>query len=76
AIVALDAEIGVATKGERDFFKPRRTHTKASVLVQAASLLGVELSEEEAAAKLAEAEGFWGGNSMIRSYVEEPVFDG
>ena len=76
AIVALDAEIGVATKGERDFFKPRRTHTKASVLVQAASLLGVELSEEEAAAKLVEAEGFWGGNSMIRSYVEEPVFDG
>ena len=76
AIIALDSEIGVATKGEHDFFKPRRTHTKASVLVQAASLLGVKLSEEQAFAKLLEAEGFWGGNSMIRSYVEEPVFDG
>ena len=76
AIIALDAEIGVASKGEHDFFKPRRTHTKASMLVQAASLLGVKLSDEQASAKLLEAEGFWGGNSMIRSYVEEPVFDG
>lgn len=76
AIVAIDPEIGVATKGERDFFKPRRTHTKASLLVEAAALLGVTLSEEEAETKLLESDGFWGGNRMLRSYVEEPVFDG
>lgn len=76
AIISLGDQIGVATKGERDFFKPRRSYTKASVLAQAAALLGVELSEEEAEEKLLSADGFWGGNRMLRSYVEEPVFDG
>ncbi len=76
AIISLGSEIGVATKGERDFFKPRRTHTKSSVLMQAAELLGIQLNEEEAKNKLRDAKGFWGGNTMIRSYVEEPVFDG
>lgn len=76
SIMTLGSDIGVATKGERDFFKPRRTYSKASVLMEAAALLGVSISEEEANAKLGEADGFWGGNAMLRSYVEEPVFDG
>lgn len=76
ALVSIDPAMGVATKGERDFFKPRRTFTKAAVLAEAAALLGVELTEAEAAEKLADAEGFWGGNRMLRSFVEEPVFDG
>jgi hydroxymethylglutaryl-CoA synthase len=76
AIISLGDAIGVATKGERDFFKPRRTYTKASVLVEAAALLGQTLTEEEAESKLLAADGFWGGNRMLRSYVEEPVFDG
>ena len=76
AIISLGSEIGVATKGERDFFKPRRTQTKSSVLVQAAHLLGINLNEEEAKTKLLDAKGFWGGNTMIRTYLEEPVFDG
>ncbi|MEY2963560.1 MAG: hypothetical protein RL754_821 [Bacteroidota bacterium] len=75
-LVSIDPAVGVATKGERDFFKPRRTYTKASVLVEAAKLLGVDLSESDAKAKLAQADGFWGGNVMLRSYVDEPVFDG
>lgn len=76
SVLSLGNEIGVATKGERDFFKPRRTYTKASVLMEAAALLGVELSESEAEEKLNAAGGFWGGNTILRSYVEEPVFDG
>jgi hydroxymethylglutaryl-CoA synthase len=75
-MISIDPHIGVATKGERDFFKPRRTFTKAALLAEAAKLLGVELSEEEAQEKLASSNGFWGGNTMLRSYVEEPVFDG
>ena len=76
SIISLGDEIGVATKGERDFFKPRRTHTKAELLVEAAALLGQQLSMEDAEVKVTQAEGFWGGNRMLRSYVEEPVFDG
>lgn len=76
SIVSLGDEMGVATKGERDFFKPRRTHTKAELLVEAAALLGQQLSMEDAEVKVTQAEGFWGGNRMLRSYVEEPVFDG
>ena len=75
-MISIDPHMGVATKGERDFFKPRRTFTKAALLVEAAKLLGVELNEEEAREKLAGSNGFWGGNTMLRSYVEEPVFDG
>jgi len=76
SIISLGSDIGVATKGERDFFKPRRTHTKAALLVEAAALLGQELTIEDAEAKVTTASGFWGGNRMLRSYVEEPVFDG
>ena len=75
-MISIDPHVGVATKGERDFFKPRRTFTKAALLAEAAKLLGVELSEEEAQGKLTNSNGFWGGNTMLRSYVEEPVFDG
>ena len=75
-MISIDPHIGVATKGERDFFKPRRTYTKAALFAEAAKLLGVELSDEEAQEKLAGSNGFWGGNTMLRSYVEEPVFDG
>jgi len=75
-IISLGTAIGVATKGERDFFKPRRTYTKASVLVEAAALLGQTITEEQAEEKLLQADGFWGGNRMLRAYVEEPVFDG
>ncbi len=74
-IISLSEEIGVATKGERDFFKPRRTHTKAAVLVEAAQLLGLSLSTEDAEDRLSKANGFWGGNTMLRTYHEEPVFD-
>src|SRR6056300_74096 len=45
AIISLGDAIGVSTKGERDFFKPRRTYTKASVLVEAAALLGETITE-------------------------------
>ena len=76
SINSLGSDIGVATKGERDFFKPRRTYTKAALLVEAAALLGQELTIEDAEAKVTTASGFWGGNRMLRSYVEEPVFDG
>lgn len=76
SLVSIEPKFGVATKGERDFFKPRRTYTKASMLVEAAKLLGVELSEAEAVAKLDDATGLWGGNTKFRSYVDEPVFDG
>ncbi|MEY2970741.1 MAG: hypothetical protein RLZZ599_1114 [Bacteroidota bacterium] len=75
-LISINPAIGVATKGERDFFKPRRSFSKAEVFVDAAKLLGVEMTLEEAAEKLATTNGFWGGNTMLRSYVEEPVFDG
>lgn len=76
SILSINPKMGVATKGERDFFKPRRTFTKAELLIQAAALLGQELSPEQAEAKVDAASGFWGGNRMLRSYVDEPVFDG
>lgn len=76
SILSIEPHFGVATKGERDFFKPRRSFTKAELLVQAAQLLGQELTLEQAEEKVTQAAGFWGGNRMLRSYVEEPVFDG
>jgi hydroxymethylglutaryl-CoA synthase len=75
-MISIDPQMGVATKGERDFFKPRRSFTKASIFAEAAALLGITMSEAEAAQKLIEAKGFWGGNTQLRSYVDEPVFDG
>lgn len=76
AIINLGEHWGVATKGERDFFKPRRTFEKAALLREAAELLGVELDATKAAQLQENAGGFWGGNTQLRSYVEEPVFDG
>lgn len=55
-IMVLGETVGVGMKSELDFYKPLRIFDKLQALKDAASLLGVTVSEHELQAKIAEAE--------------------
>ena len=77
-ILALDSDFGVAIESVGDFFKPRRTFSKAILLQEAALLLGQTLSLEDAHTLTQSAHaGFWGTpEAHIDQFLEHPVFDG
>jgi hydroxymethylglutaryl-CoA synthase len=78
SIISFNGAWGVSTKGIGDFFKPRRIFKKSNVLIEAAKLLGHEVSSNEAEILLDKAESkFWSdSNDLIEVYKEEPIFEG
>mgnify|MGYP001582064688 CR=1 FL=1 len=78
SILAIDSTVGVATESVNDFFKPRRTFSRSSLLQEAANLLGQELNAENASALLkSSTHRFWGqDNSEVEVHMDEPVFEG
>ena len=55
-ILILGETVGVGMKSEVDFYKPLRRFQKLQALKDAAALLGVELSDNDLAEKISEAE--------------------
>jgi hydroxymethylglutaryl-CoA synthase len=78
SIISFNGAWGVSTKGIGDYFKPRRIFKKSNVLIEAAKLLGHEVSSNEAEILLDKAESkFWSdSNDLIEVYKEEPIFEG
>lgn len=78
SILSIDDSIGVATQSVNDFFKPRRTFSKTSLLQEAAKLLGQELTIDNASELLKSSQhNFWGQDSNeIELHMDEPVFEG
>jgi hydroxymethylglutaryl-CoA synthase len=77
-IISITNTIGVATKSVGDFFKPRRVFSKLNIIKQTATLLGKEISDDEAKKILNENRSeFWSNaNVNFELFMEEPVFDG
>lgn len=77
-LLVLHSEVGVATKSEYDFFKPRRVFNKTELLRSAASILGTSISPRDIDALLESADhAFWGSAKKdIEVFKEEPIFDG
>lgn len=61
-ILVLGETVGIGMKSELDFYKPLRVFDKLQALKDAASLLGVAVSEHELQAKIAEAEAHRASN--------------
>ena len=78
SIISFNGTWGVSTKGIGDFFKPRRVFKKSNILIEAAKLLGQDVSENEAEIILESANSkFWSDtNDLIEIYKEEPIFEG
>ncbi len=78
AIIAIDDVWGVATKSEGDFFKPRRSFNKSSILKEVVTHLNLNISEEELNSIFNNLSSeFWSDpNNAIEVFKEEPVFDG
>ena len=78
SIISFNGSWGVSTKGIGDFFKPRRMFKKSNILIEAAKLLGQEVSSNEAEVLLDKADSkFWSdSNDLIEVYKEEPIFEG
>jgi len=78
SIISFNGAWGVSTKGIGDFFKPRRLFKKSNILIEAAKLLGHEVSLNDAESLLNKAESkFWSdSNDLIEVYKEEPIFEG
>ena len=78
SIISFNGAWGVSTKGIGDFFKPRRSFKKSNILIEAAEILGKEVSTDEANLLLEKANSkFWSdSNDIIEVYKEEPVFEG
>ena len=78
SIISFNGSWGVSSKGIGDFFKPRRMFKKSNILIEAAKLLGQEVSSNEAEVLLDKADSkFWSdSNDLIEVYKEEPIFEG
>ena len=78
SIISFNGAWGVSTKGIGDFFKPRRLFKKSNILIEAAKLLGQNVSSDEAENILENADSkFWSdSNEIIEVYKEEPIFEG
>jgi hydroxymethylglutaryl-CoA synthase len=78
SIISFNGSWGVSTKGIGDFFKPRRTFKRSSILIEAAKLLDQDISSNEAEELLAKSESkFWSdSNEIVEVYKEEPIFEG
>ena len=68
--------MGVATKSENDFFKPRRTFNKKDLINEIINKLDLNISDSDFEKKFSESI-FWNNNSeIIEVFKDEPVFDG
>ena len=78
SIISFNGSWGVSTKGIGDFFKPRRTFKRSSILIEAAKLLDQNISSNEAEELLAKSDSkFWSdSNEIVEVYKEEPIFEG
>tara|TARA_B100001063_G_scaffold69323_1_gene63387 strand:- start:4547 stop:5989 length:1443 start_codon:yes stop_codon:yes gene_type:complete len=78
SIISFNGTWGVSTKGIGDFFKPRRVFKKSNILIEAAKLMGNDVSEKEAITMLETAGSkFWSDtNDLVEVYKEEPIFEG
>jgi len=78
SIISFNGSWGVSTKGIGDFFKPRRLFKKSNILMEAARLLGKEVSSSEAEKLLHKTDSkFWSdSNDFVEVYKEEPIFEG
>ena len=78
SIISFNGTWGVSTKGIGDFFKPRRVFKKSNILIEAAKLMGKDVSEKEAKIMLETAGSkFWSDtNDLVEVYKEEPIFEG
>ena len=78
SIISFNGSWGVSTKGIGDFFKPRRTFKRSSILIEAAKLLDQNISSNEAEELLAKSDSkFWSdSNQIVEVYKEEPIFEG
>ena len=79
-ILALEPHWGVSVDSVGDFFKPRRTYAKTTLLQEAARLLGQELNPADAQALLDSQKpgtSFWDApEAEVEHYREAPIFDG
>lgn len=76
AILTINNTWGIATKSENDFFKPRRTFSKNSLLAELIDNLELK-HDEKSLSKLLANSNFWkNSNELIEIFKEEPVFDG
>lgn len=77
-LLTLHEEVGVATKSERDFFKPLREVEKKKVLEAVIQELQLEVDATELLEKLSNKNSiFWNvPNEKVNIHRETPVFDG
>ena len=78
SIISFNGSWGVSTKGIGDFFKPRRIFKKSNILIEAAKLLGKQVTSSDAEKLLNKADSkFWSdSNDFVEVYKEEPIFEG
>ena len=76
SIISIDNHWGIATKSENDFFKPRRTFNKKSLIKEIIAKLELDISEKDFETNLSNSE-FWDNDSeIIEVFKDEPIFDG
>ena len=76
SIISIDNHWGIATKSENDFFKPRRTFNKKSLIKEIIAKLKLNISEEDFENNLSNSE-FWNNDSeIIEVFKDEPIFNG
>ena len=76
SIISIDNHWGIATKSENDFFKPRRTINKKSLIKEIIAKLELDISEKDFETNLSNSE-FWDNDSeIIEVFKDEPIFDG
>ncbi len=80
-LLVIEDNIGVATQGVHDFFKPKRSFDKKTVIEEVLKLAGVEnISAEEILAKLPnslEVTGILDDNdTKLSLHKDTPIFDG
>tara|TARA_Y200000002_G_C22681623_1_gene664344 strand:- start:1897 stop:3315 length:1419 start_codon:yes stop_codon:yes gene_type:complete len=76
SIITIENQWGIATKSENDFFKPRRTFDKKTLINEIIKNLKLDISNKEFESTFSES-SFWNNNSeIIEVFKDEPVFDG
>lgn len=80
-LIVIDDIIGVATQGVHDFFKPRRTYSKAEIVDEVLQAGGIDnLKSEDLVNKLSDSlksnRALDANERNVQVFKETPVFDG
>jgi len=80
-LLAIEDNIGVATQGVHDFFKPKRSFDKKTVIEEVLKLAGVEhITAEEILSKLPDSLDVTGilddNDATLNLHKDTPIFDG